>query len=59
MKRPKHITIELRPSICYRAYYQCPHCKTTFESGFNENTIRFICSQCKNEIIVDGYVKTK
>ena len=30
----------------------CPFCKTGLVGGFNENTIRLKCSQCKNEIIL-------
>ena len=52
-KKAKSVVIRYKEMTTFRAFYQCPSCKTHFEDGtINEKITRFKCSHCGQELIV-------
>ena len=53
-KRAKKAKIVYKETKSTYSEYTCPHCKTHFiGAGIRENVTRFLCTGCKNEIIVE------
>ena len=51
-KRAKVIYVETKSEY---SKYVCPHCKVEIiGAGISRNVTRFLCLECKNEIIVDN-----
>lgn len=50
MKKCKKAIVNQEKYEVIRYLVQCPHCKTILVGGYNENTIRMLCSHCRNPI---------
>lgn len=53
MKRVKKATPNITKMVVRQFEIQCPHCYTFLRGGFNQSTIRFICSNCDNPIEIE------
>lgn len=59
MKRPRKVTIETYRVTYMRYKYQCPFCHTKVDTNMDRYVTRFLCSHCKNELIVEQKEKEK
>jgi len=59
-KRPKKITLTKLAIKSYTYVYTCPSCYTKHSGLFiNEQTIRFCCYSCGQELIIEKIVTKK
>ena len=57
-KRAKVAEIKYTETKSTSSEYTCPHCNTHIVgAGIRTNITRFLCDNCKNEIIVEHNVR--
>ena len=60
MKRAKRGNVVYTKIAGEYSAYICPHCSIKFiGAGITRNVTRFLCAECKNEIIVEHHIKRR